>query len=149
MQRKNQEIKLRTLHINICSIPVTENSRKIRANSGSTYYTNSENIHAAKIGNGKLITVRYRYSLARIMMDSDSSMLLREQALRDLTERIFGKALVKRAVFYMEIQTQSFQKRQMFGSVINWAHGNVRTARNAIRQRALSKLASQGRNFTG
>src|SRR5437899_2406705 len=148
MQRKNQEIKLHTLHINTCSIPVTESSRKIRANSANTSYTNSVNTRAAKIGNGKLITVRYRYSLARILTDSDSSMLLREQVLRDLTERIFGKALVKHAVFYMEIQTPSLQQRQMFGSVTSWAHGNVRTARNAIQQRRSRKFASLGRSFT-
>src|SRR5258708_36510271 len=115
-------------------------------NSKSLFWTNSVSIPKAIIGNGKLITVRYRYSLARIMMDSDSLMLLREQALRDLTVRIFGRALVKHAVFYMEIQTPSLQQRQMFGSVTNWAHGSAKLVPNAERQRKYLRFALRGEN---
>src|SRR5258708_39107137 len=92
-------------------------------NSKSLFWTNSVSIPKAIIGNGKLITVRYRYSLARIMMDSDSLMLLREQALRDLTVRIFGRALVKHAVFYMEIQTPCYQQRREYPLATNLGIG--------------------------
>src|SRR6266568_4969308 len=91
-------------------------------------------------GNGKQITVQYRFGVGPTMTDRDSMMLLPVRASRDISVQNFGEEFVSQNGFYIAIQTPFYAGTLALLLGKNWVYGKLKV--NATNARL------QGKSYT-